>query len=81
MIKRPDKLTPDEVDQVESMLRISERLRQAYVLKNEFYKVMDSQNSYEAKQRRPDGTCYSMDTIFQSLMTASKLLQTGRKKF
>lgn len=51
LIKRPDKLTPDEVDQVESMLRISERLRQAYVLKNEFYKVMDSQNSYEAKQR------------------------------
>jgi len=51
LLKRPDKLTPDEVDQVESMLRISERLRQAYVLKNEFYKVMDSQNSYEAKQR------------------------------
>lgn len=43
--------TPAEVDQVESMLRISERLRQAYVLKNEFFKVMESQNSYEAKQR------------------------------
>ena len=51
LLKRPDKLTPDEVDQVESMLKISERLRQAYVLKNEFYKVMDSKNSYEAKQR------------------------------
>jgi len=51
LLKHPDKLTPAEVDQVESMLRISERLRQAYVLKNEFFKVMESQNSYEAKQR------------------------------
>ncbi|SHJ63124.1 Transposase, partial [Thermoclostridium caenicola] len=51
LLKRPENLTPTEVDQVESMLRISERLRQAYVLKNEFYKVMDSKNSYEAKQR------------------------------
>ena len=47
LLKRPDKLTPLEAEQVESMLRISERLRQAYVLKNEFYKVMDSKNSYE----------------------------------
>jgi len=51
LLKRPENLTLTEVDQVESMLRISERLRQAYVLKNEFYKVMDSKNSYEAKQR------------------------------
>ena len=50
LLKHPDKLTPDEAKQVESMLIISERLRQAYVLKNEFYKVMDSKNSYEAKK-------------------------------
>jgi transposase len=51
LLKRPEKLTPSETDQVESMLRISERLRHAYVLKNEFYKVMDSPNSYEAKKQ------------------------------
>ena len=50
LLKRPDKLTPDEAIQVENMLKISERLRQAYVLKNEFYKVMDSKNSFEAKK-------------------------------
>jgi len=50
LLKHPDKLTSDEIDQVESMLKISERLRQAYVLKNEFYKVMRSKNSYEAKK-------------------------------
>jgi len=50
LLKHPDKLTSDEIDQVESMLKISERLKQAYVLKNEFYKVMESKNSYEAKK-------------------------------
>ena len=33
------------------MLKISERLRFAYDLKNEFYKVMDASNSFEAKKR------------------------------
>ena len=51
LLKRPEDLTADEAYQVESMLKISERLRQAYVLKNEFYKVMDSSNSYEAKKQ------------------------------
>lgn len=51
LLKRPEKLTPSEVDQVEAMLMISERLRYAYVLKNEFYKVMDSPSSYEAKKQ------------------------------
>jgi len=50
LLKRPDKLTSTEVEEVEAMLRISERLRQAYVLKNEFYKVMDSKSSHEAKK-------------------------------
>jgi len=50
LLKHPDKLTADEIGQVEAMLKISERLRQAYVLKNEFYKVMRSKNSYEAKK-------------------------------
>lgn len=51
LLKRPENLTPSEADQVESMVRISERLRHAYALKNEFYKVMDSKNSYEAKKQ------------------------------
>jgi transposase len=51
LLKRPENLTSSEADQVESMLMISERLRHAYVLKNEFYKVMDSSNSYEAKKK------------------------------
>jgi len=32
LLKHPNKLTSDEIDQVESMLKVSERLRQAYVL-------------------------------------------------
>lgn len=33
------------------MLQISERLRHAYLLKNEFYKFMDCKNSYDAKKQ------------------------------
>jgi len=51
LIKHPDKLTEQEKDQVAAMLSVSERLRYAYNLKNEFFKVMGSENSYEAKKR------------------------------
>ena len=51
LIKNPDKLSEMEKDQVAAMLSISDRLRYAYALKNEFLKVMKSKNSYEAKKR------------------------------
>ena len=40
-----------EQDQVAAMLAISDRLRYAYALKNEFLKVMDSKDSKEARRR------------------------------
>jgi transposase len=48
LLKKPDRLTEEEADQVESMLKISERLRQAYFLKNEFHKLMDCKSKEEA---------------------------------
>jgi len=51
LLKRPDNLSEIEKDQIASMLSVSERLRYAYALKNEFYHVMDSKNSYEARKR------------------------------
>jgi len=51
LLKRPENLKEQEQHQVASMLSVSERLRQAYALKNEFFKVMDSKNSYEARKR------------------------------
>lgn len=51
LLKRTENLSEDEANQVESMLQISERLRQAYLLKNEFYKFMDCKNSYDAKKQ------------------------------
>ena len=51
LLKNPDKLTEMEQDQVTAMLSISERLRYAYALKNEFHKVMDSRDSREARKR------------------------------
>lgn len=51
LLKRPEKLTEMEKDQIASMLSVSERLRYAYLLKNEFFQVMDSKSSYEARKR------------------------------
>lgn len=51
LLKDPDKLTEMEQDQVAAMLAISDRLRYAYALKNEFLKVMDSKDSKEARRR------------------------------
>ena len=51
LLKRPENLSEIEKDQVVSMLSVSERLRYAYALKNEFFKVMDSNDSYEARKR------------------------------
>jgi len=81
LLKRPDKLTAIEAEEVEAMLKISERLRQAYVLKNEFYKVMDSKNSLRLKSNWPDGTCYSTVTISLNSMTVSGPLQTGKERY
>lgn len=51
LLKRPENLSEVEIDQIESMLKISERLRQAYMLKNEFLKLMKCNNSQEARKQ------------------------------
>jgi len=51
LLKRPENLEEIEKDQVAAMLSVSERLRYAYVLKNEFFKVMDSTDRYEARKK------------------------------
>ena len=51
LLKRPDNLSEEEADQIESMLKISERLRQAYFMKNEFHKLMDCKNREDARKQ------------------------------
>lgn len=51
LLKRPEKLTEDEALQVEQMLIISEKLRQAYRMKNEFHKFMDCKTRDEARKQ------------------------------
>lgn len=51
LLKRPENLTEEETDQIEAMLKISERLRQAYLLKNEFHKLMDCKNRDDARKQ------------------------------
>lgn len=51
LLKRPEKLTNDEASQVTAMLSVSERLRLAYRMKNEFHKLMACKGREEAKKQ------------------------------
>ena len=50
MLSRPGKLTEEQLQQLENMLSVSEKLRTAYWLKEKFYEFMDSKNIDEAKK-------------------------------
>ena len=51
LLKNPEKLNEEEKIQVKLMLQISERLRQAYRMKNEFHKFMACKNRDEARKQ------------------------------
>jgi len=50
LLARHEKLTPEQCQQLENMLSVSETLRKAYWLKENFYVFMDSKDIYEAKR-------------------------------
>lgn len=50
LLKRKEKLKEDELIQLENMLQVSSKIRNAYMLKELFYKFMDSQDLQEAKK-------------------------------
>lgn len=54
LLKDFNKLKEDEFEQLSHMLELSKDLAKSYYLMQEFYKVMDSQNYYEAKHRLSD---------------------------
>ena len=51
LLKHADKLQDDEITQVEIMLKTSDRLRHAYHILQDFYRIMDSANSQIARKR------------------------------
>lgn len=59
LLKRNQKLKPDELLQLENMLSLSAELRTAYLLKESFYKVMDSPDGATAKQRLATWNLYA----------------------
>jgi transposase len=50
LLKRMSKLKPEDKDAVEIMLQTSEKLRNAYLLKEKFYEFVDSKDLSEAKK-------------------------------
>ena len=51
LMKRPEKLTENEMDQLSLMFEIAPRLADAYRIKNDFLSVIRSKSSAEGKQR------------------------------
>jgi transposase len=49
-MKKPEKITEAQSDQLNAMLHISERLRKAYAIVNEFREFMKSENSKQARK-------------------------------
>ena len=54
LMKRIEKLTPEEMDRLALMFEIAPRLSDAYRIKNDFLTVIRSKSSAEAKQRLVD---------------------------
>jgi transposase len=51
LLKKPENLSEEEALQVENMLIVSDRLRQAYRMKNEFHKLMECKSRNEATKQ------------------------------
>lgn len=58
LLKRACKLTENESEQLESMLMLSERLREAYNIKEKFYDFMKSTSITEARARMLEWNLY-----------------------
>ena len=54
LMKRMDKLTPDEMDRLALMFEIAPRLADAYRIKNDFLAVIRSETSEEGKRKLKD---------------------------
>ena len=57
LMKRMEKLTPDEMDRLALMFEIAPRLADAYRIKNDFLTVIRSKSSTEGKVRLIDWLC------------------------
>ena len=62
LMKRMEKLTPDEMDRLALMFEIAPRLADAYRVKNDFLSVIRSKTSAEGKQRLVDWL-YSVEVM------------------
>jgi len=59
LLKRANKLKEEEKQQLEVMLSLSEEIRNAYLLKEKFYKIMDSKDKETARQRLKEWNLYA----------------------
>lgn len=59
LLKRENKLKEEEKQQLEVMLSLSEEIRNAYLLKEKFYKIMDSKDKETARQRLKEWNLYA----------------------
>lgn len=73
LLKRRTKLKDDEMHQLANMLTVSERLRQAYLLKEEFYDMI---NSVDQKQLIARWKAWQDNVFKANLASFTKLAET-----
>lgn len=59
MLKRKEKLSAEELEQLELMLSLSPEIRNAYLLKEKFYEFMESKDWETAKNRLKEWNLYA----------------------
>lgn len=76
LLSRRQKLTPEDKQQLATMLLLSEPLRQAYVLKEEFYEML---NSTDARQMTQRWKVWQDHVVEANLPSFQRLLDTTAK--
>lgn len=76
LLKRQQKLNDDEKIQLANMMIISDPLRQAYSLKEEFYEILNSASREEMTQR---WKCWQDHIVEANLPSFNKFMQTVSK--
>ena len=80
LIKRSSKLKDYEKERINAMMYISDELRQAYYLKEEFYTIIDAQSREEAKKLMADWILSAQNSGIPEYTSCSNTLinwQTG----
>ena len=78
--KRGDRLAPEEKEKVDLMLWYDPALRDAYLLKEAYYRFLDAPTKREARENWTNGSIWYASATCRSTGTVSGPIPTGKKR-